>query len=216
MSNDLKKINNLNLAESFLQVDFIKGFKYIDKAGEIINAFHQGNKAPFVSGIGIEGLIINDPDSNTKTVKVSPSMFWAHFLSPGSLDLANSQFEEKLGIIFDILDIEKIKRIGWRNYFIKEISNEVERDKITKKFSPSDDIVFQGGLFSCELKDIEINIRINKVQKDDATPALLFDIDCYQKNEDGIKVEEVNAKLSAIKNVLRSDDLLTILNQLIK
>lgn len=214
MNNKLKKINNLNLAESFLQVDFIKGFKYIDRAGEIINAFHQGNKSPIFE-MSLLGLVINDPDSSTKTVKVSSNMFWAHFLSPGSLDLANNQFEEKLGTIFGILDIEKIKRIGWRNYFIKELSSESERNKVTEKFSPSSEITFQGGLYSCEIENIEINIRIKKVQKDDSTPALLFDIDCFQKDEEGIEITELNTKLSAIKNVLRSGALLNILNQLI-
>jgi hypothetical protein len=214
MSKKIKKIQELKIAESFLQVDLIKGFKYIDKAGEIVNAFHQGNTAPMFE-MNLQGLVIENPDSNTKTIKISSSVFWAHFLSPGSFELAHDHFKEKLDIIFTALEVKKIKRIGWRNYLIKDFCSNSERDDVVKKFSPSEFAIFQGGLYTCKINDTEMAIQVKKIQKDDSTPALLFDIDCFQKDEKGIETKDVNAELEKMKKNLRSNDLLKVLNEFI-
>ncbi len=41
MSKTIKKLNKLNNLESFIQIDTIKGFKYIDRAGEIVNTYYK-------------------------------------------------------------------------------------------------------------------------------------------------------------------------------
>ena len=42
----IKSITDLKLQNSFYQLNLIKGFKYVDKAGEIVNLYHNGNKPP--------------------------------------------------------------------------------------------------------------------------------------------------------------------------
>ena len=37
----ITKISNLKLVESFCQVNYFKGFKYIDSAGQILNLYQK-------------------------------------------------------------------------------------------------------------------------------------------------------------------------------
>ena len=41
MSKTIQKLNTLKNPESFMQINTIKGFKYVDRAGEIVNAYHK-------------------------------------------------------------------------------------------------------------------------------------------------------------------------------
>ena len=45
MSKVIQKLNKLKNPESFFQINTIKGFKYVDRAGEIVNAYHKNNFA---------------------------------------------------------------------------------------------------------------------------------------------------------------------------
>ncbi|MDP2933714.1 MAG: hypothetical protein Q8N81_06325, partial [bacterium] len=60
MTKTIAKLNKLNNPESFIQINTIKGFKYVDKAGEIVNAYHKKNAAPQFA-MGLNGLVIEQP-----------------------------------------------------------------------------------------------------------------------------------------------------------
>ena len=57
MVKTITKINNLVNAESFLQVNFVKGYKYVDRAGEIVNYFHTSDKKAPNFVMNLQGLI---------------------------------------------------------------------------------------------------------------------------------------------------------------
>ena len=44
--NTISKINKLKKIEGFIQLNYTKGFKYIDKAGEFFNCFYNEDKFP--------------------------------------------------------------------------------------------------------------------------------------------------------------------------
>ena len=217
MSEKKKKISHLFHQDSFLQVNFIKGYKYIDKAGEIVNVFHNDNKVPAFN-MDLNGLIIYKPTLDIEAVKVSSNIFWMHLISPGSLDQVENAFIANLKIIIKILEVNKLSRIGWRNYFMYDLNDESEAEQIMKKLSPTDGLSFQEGIFLQKIKDVNLKIRFKKVYKNNEskTPALLFDVDGYLSNEQGINRDAIKAKLSDIKGALKSSNLLDTLNKLSK
>lgn len=42
----IDKITSLNNIAAFIQINLIKGFKYIDKAREIVSLYHYNNSSP--------------------------------------------------------------------------------------------------------------------------------------------------------------------------
>lgn len=217
----ISKINELYIAESFLQVDFVKGYKYVDRAGEIVNYFHgENNKAPMFA-MSPRGLVINHPDEKTEEVKVSPSSFWAHFVSPDSLEVADDYFRKKVSDVIKIIEVKEISRIGWRNYFVYEFISEEERDGALKKFSPLGDFVFEETYFTSKLDDVSLNFRIRKVTKNADTPeqevpSILIDADFYKKYENFLVEEKLATGLLSIKNTMRTDGFLNILNEVLQ
>lgn len=211
----IKKINQLKTIESFIQADFVKGYKYIDKAGELINRFHEGNIPPKFL-MNLDGLVIYHPDPKTKEIKVSPTSFWAHFLSPNSLDQISQLFTKKLIVINDVLQPDGYSRLGWRNYFILEIS-KLEKDLITKNLVPSQKFDFKQLAFSINVGSIENNFNIAGAYKknDPNSPAILLDVDSFITYNKPVDIDQIVRDLKNIREFIVSDQFLKIINQVI-
>ncbi len=78
MSNKIQKISKLKRSESFIQINTVKGFKYIDRAGEIVNLYHKKNVPPPFN-MGLNGLVIDQPKDKIAELKVTPQMIWMKF-----------------------------------------------------------------------------------------------------------------------------------------
>ena len=76
MSKAIQKLNKLKNPESFLQINTIKGFKYVDRAGEIVNAYHKNNLPPQFL-MGQNGLVIGQPKDKIDELKVTAQIIWA-------------------------------------------------------------------------------------------------------------------------------------------
>lgn len=212
----IKKIQKLNNVESFLQIHFIKGYKYIDKAGEIVNYFHKGKEEPKFS-VDIRSLDIFEPDEKIDSIKISSKSFWAHFLQPDSLEQMDGFFAKKAEDIIKILEVVEIGRIGWRNYFVYEFNTKDERDLVLKKFTPISNTKFEEIVLNSVCKDVNLIIRLRKVEKSDSTalPALLIDIDFYQKYKETVNSDQISIKLKEFKEVIRSKELLVLINEIL-
>lgn len=215
----IKKISDLKIAESFVQISFIKGYKYIDKAGEIVNEFHVGDKEPLFT-MDLGGLVINSPENEISEIKISSQMYWAHFIEPSSLESIVSSYLKKCEKINEILGIQKVKRVGWRLYFVKEFNKESERDDAFHKLNLDSDIVFEAGLYSIKKNDYDAKIRFRKATKldDNKTPSLIIDIDLFKIAEanKNIGIGEIKTFLNEFKTELRSDFWLNVLNKIIE
>lgn len=189
MSKTIQKLNKLKNPESFIQLNTIKGFKYIDRAGEIVNVYHKNNMTPQFQ-MGPNGLVIEQPKEKIEQLKVTAQVVWAKFSKIDSLDSISNLFTKESEAILKILEVDKISRIGWRNYFIYEFTNEEEQDKYLKKFT-----VIKGTkptMVRLEIetgKDFSANLMLQPVIKNDEekTPGILFDVDIFQKGELGSK-----------------------------
>lgn len=212
----IKKLADLKISETFVQIDFIKGYKYIDKAGELINEFYKKDEEPSFS-MDLNGLVIKEPEQYISEIKISPKMYWAHFIEPDSLDLVVDSFYNKYKVVKNILDVKNITRVGWRTFFAKEFKTVTERDDIIKKIYSIKNIKFEGGVFSLNKEDYSSRIRVSSATKNDdnKTPSIVFDFDLYKKIKDKKDDIDIKSILNYFKKELRSDFWVEIINNFI-
>ena len=217
MQKSSKKLQNYKLSEAFVQCDFTDGFKYIDRAGEILNLFVREKKAVPKFQMGLGGLIIRDVTENIKELRVSSNTIWVHFVEPKNLgDISNSA-SSHIENILKILKPTIYRRMGWRTYLVREFGTGSDRD-IGDYLSISDQITkhqFQNLVVSTKVSGFNARIELATAKKidDDTEAALLFDIDISKEITSKPTVKNV---LEQIRTQLRSDELLDGLEGLIK
>jgi len=211
MSKQIQKINNLKKLEGFLQLNFSKGFKYVDKAGEFFNHFYHGDKFP--------GYVM-DPTGMTVKIdektqlKVSPHHLWMHFVEPDSFDYQSREFLSKAKLVNSIFEPEKYTRLGWRSYLVYECGGTypdiIPKDCIKGEFS---EIVF-----TKKIEAFDSRISVSKLIKESAnTKAILFDIDIFNKQDiNATDFNQISTFLKDIESAYRSDALLEVVNDLLK
>ena len=213
MSKQIQKINNLKKLEGFLQLNFSKGFKYVDKAGEIVNAYHKKNTAPQFA-MGLNGLVIEQPKDKIDQLKVTAQVIWEKFSEIDSLDMISNLFSADAEKILKILEVEKISRVGWRNYFVYEFSSKEKQDEYLKKFTVIDNT--NPLLVRLEIKtgkDFSANLMIQPVIKNDTdkTHGVLFDIDIFQNGE--FESKDISKSLKEFRQYLADENgFLSVIN----
>lgn len=207
MNNKINKINNLKKLEGFLQINYSKGFKYVDKAGEFMNSLYEGEKYPahFMEPTGM-----NIKFDEKTELKVSPHHLWMHFIEPDSFDIQRQDFEKKALLVNSIFEPEKYTRIGWRNYLIYDCQ---EYPKIIN-LDFLKDANLEEITFGKKFNDIESRISVSKlIQPKDKSKAILFDIDIFYKEKiTKDKFEEIFSVFKKIEAVYKSEDLLDVIN----
>lgn len=212
----IKKFTDLELGQSFMQVNLIEGYKYVDRAGEIVNYFHSDNKPPRFD-MNLNGLVIFNPESSVQQFKVSSVNTWASFLRPASLEVMESFFVRCNVDVLNIIEVETVNRVGWRHNLVHAFKNEAERDQCFKKF---------GGIANTNVEDITLRSKIENtsltlrlkqiVSKDDKPyPGILLDADFYQDYSVPVKTERVSTALAEFKKNIRSDTFLDLVNKII-
>lgn len=213
MSSMIQKLNKLKNPESFIQINTIKGFKYIDKAGEVVNKYHHKETAPVFS-MGLNGLVIQTPKEKISELKITPQIIWMKFTEIDSLDMVLNLFNTESKSILEILDIDTVSRVGWRNYFIHEFNNQESQEKYFKNLTKFKNGSLAIARFDIDTKkDFKANLMIQPVIKNDEnkTPGVLFDIDIFQTGK--ITNADISKVLNNFKEYLKnSADFLTILN----
>jgi hypothetical protein len=211
MSKKIQKINNLKKLEGFLQINFSKGFKYVDKAGEFFNHFYNGDKFP---------MHVMDPTGMTVKIdektqlKVSPHHLWMHFVEPDSFDHQSREFINKAKLVNSIFEPEKYTRIGWRNYLVYDCG-DIYPDIIPKDCIKGE---FSEIVFTKKIEKFDSRISVSKLIKEGtSTKAILFDIDIFSKQDiDATNFNQISVFLKDVENAYKSDQLLDVVNDLLK
>jgi len=209
----IRKIGNLKFSESFIQINTIRGFKYTDKAGEIVNSYYLDDIPPKVNMV-LSGLVITNPVKKITQLKITNQQIWAKFDEAGTLDEVSALFCKESRKILPILEIDTLSRIGWRNYFIHEFGSNQE---------PAD---YFSGIADIEgAKLNHLKLKLDTGSKYEATlvieplalesgndiKAVLFDIDVYKSGK--IEVKKIDEHLASFKEFLsRKEGFLHILN----
>ena len=188
MSKTISKLSKLINPSSFLQIDVVKGYIYVDKAGELVNKYHDHDSAPqFQMNLG--GLIIKNPTNKISEIKISPQVIWMKFTSISSLDSIIRIYCGELERICQILNIDKFTRIGWRNYFIFDFPNIDTQKKYFEKLNHISNTKLS--IIRCELttnQAFKSNLIIQPVVKNDEPKihSVLFDVDVFLNNKNDI------------------------------
>jgi len=213
----ISNISKLENTESFLQVNFEGGYRYIDTAGEILNLYEKEMKA---YNMDPRQLIISNPAKEITEIKISVNDFWGHFISINRYTKSSSEkianiYIENARKVLKITSPGKFTRIGWRNYFIREFKNPV--DKIERL----SEIV--GGRVSDVGKKIEladdvnaiINMKLLQQKKDQTKTAVLVDVDVYVEG-DFNKISDVSVQLEKLRQAFLSKEILSHINNLLE
>ena len=217
MTQVINKLGELKKIKSFIQINTIKGFKYVDRAGEIVNRYCKNDKAPeFV--MNLQGLNIKKPIEKISEIKISSNVIWCFFEEIDTFDSLIYLFNTESSNILEILDINKVSRIGWRNHFVYECKNIEEQKKYLNKFQISDNLKMYNISFKIDTKkDFEANLFIQPVVKEDKeykTYGLFFDIDIYKCGE--IDIDNIKNILSEYNSYLKDNEgFLKILNEIV-
>lgn len=216
MSKKIQKLTRLNNTESFLQVNLVKGYKYVDRAGEIVNKYHIKNKAPEFT-MNLEGLVMVNPTEEIDTLKISSSILWAKFTKSDPLDMIKRSFIKESTLILSTIEVSEISRIGWRNFFVFDFEDDGQRNEALKKFQPIDQLLFESTSYKSKLLDKSLHVRLSKVTKNDESkkPALLFDIDTFISYEKPLQVTGLQKELDGFFSLFHSEEFLDLLNSVL-
>jgi hypothetical protein len=211
MSKKINKINKLKKLEGFLQLNYSKGFKYVDRAGEFFNNFYSDGHFP-LHAMDPTGMTVK---INEKVqLKTSPYHLWMRFVEPDSFDYQLQSFMKKADLINSIFEPEKYTRIGWRSYFIYECGDSYPNIIPNGFLSDSE---FNEIVFTKKIEDFDLRISVSKMIKGESqTKAILFDIDMFLKEDiDKENFNKVSIILTNMERVYKSDDLLNSVNNLL-
>lgn len=214
MSEIIAKLGKLKHTDSFMQINTTKGFKYIDRAGEIVNRYCRDDNTPPQFNMSLKELHIIKPVLKINDLKITPQYIWAHFIEIDTLDSISNIFLREAKDILQVLDVKQINRIGWRNYFVCEFKDEEEQKQYLSKFNVLD--CFQVVDMRFKIKTdgkFNANLGIQPVTKNDTTKTfgILFDIDLY-KNQNFSQENIDEILLEYRKYLSEKDGLLKILN----
>jgi hypothetical protein len=184
------------LTDVFFQVNTIKGHRYLDDAGKIMNRWDSEfpNK-----DVGIVGLLMRNPDTMLRELRVDSRTIWIHFSLPERL---RQVAELSVGItteICGILEVTQFSRVGLRIqliYNMDDVAGENGRvtnnifvpalQAVTEGRQPGDEFEFT---INTGTKQNPVTLRVAAVEKksEAKTPAgfpehgLLVDADIFQK-----------------------------------
>ncbi len=192
----ISKLGQFKHISSFFQINTIKGYKYIDKAGEIINFYHKENQPIF--DMSHNGLVIFNPIDKISELKISSNVFWTRFESnPTELNknpcinitpdnLIRIYIQEAKRIL-QILGVVELSRVGWRNHFVFEFSNKMESDKFWDNLSLTDTLSPTKLIFNIKNGDISGALTLVRIFKEELagekTYGVLFDIDIFSRKK---------------------------------
>lgn len=207
----IRKLNELKNIDSFMQVDIYKGYSYLDRQGLLLNHFLDG-KSKSAPKLQNDGLLVEELNNGIQSYKITPSRLWAHFTNPPNIGKTRRAFIDTTIDVIKLLNIEQLKRIGWRNKYVFGFDNVEDLQKATANFVPR----LKGKLteitYSKDLDNgIHQTINIEPVQKLQDIPNLpeygiLFDIDTYLKFPEMVSSSMLSSMLDKIQAFLVSPD----------
>lgn len=209
----IKNLSEIKNVDSFIQIDLVKGYKYVDKAGEIVNVFATEDHNP-TSQIGMDGVVFNNPTNEITEFKVSSQIIWAHFSKPGSLEIVERNFNSRALTISEILSVKTYKRIGWRNVFIY-YPKKKDIDAFMNKLSIISDVNITALNASFEVGDeVKVNLQIRPVLViKEEKKGIAFDLDVFTEKKNDFS--KLNDTVKSLKTILRGSLILKVINSAI-
>ena len=194
-------MNNADLvvANAYFQANLLKGWRYLDDAGKIANRWLDQFTE---TTVGIDGLILRNPDATLRELRVSVDRIWLAFSAPDTIRLVCDQSAKICTEISDIIDVGAYKRLGIRLEYLHAMSDiEACQRLVNSNLVPDS---FQNSLkatgldlhsaeVSMNLHDSKLKVtlsirparRVRKPSKPDKLPdiGVMLDVDLYQDEQ---------------------------------
>jgi len=212
MSNKITKISKLKNIESFMQINYLKGFKYIDKVGEILNLY-QYESGAIAYDMSPDRLIIPKPIPQITEMKISNIDFWCHYIDPKNLGESERIFIAEAEKILKIINPEKATRIGWRNYYVYELRSKPNNLNSVMKLNTA---TLQELSLQKELNDstkTSVKVKLLKKKSGDEV-VLFFDLDVYIDKR--FELQEALKSFNELKSSIESTKILDFMNEIIR
>lgn len=103
--------SRLILVDAFVQVNTIRGYRYLDDAGSIM--VHYDAQFPDMK-VGLEGLQMTNPDATIRQIHVSTQRIWIHYNEPDTLTYITDQSRGIVETISEMLAVDKFSRVALR------------------------------------------------------------------------------------------------------
>ena len=127
---------SMNLAEAYIQVNTIKGNRYLDDAGKIMNAYDDEFPE---KEVGLEGLNMKSGESKVRAVRVTTDRIWVNIHRPDTLTYAMDHAFKIIERISDIIAVASFKRVAMRLQYFVDVggTQNTERLVVDHALSPA-------------------------------------------------------------------------------
>lgn len=185
------------LSDVFFQANTIKGYRYLDDAGKVMNKWDSDFPDKTV---GVQGLVMSNPSAELRELKVDTKQVWMHYTLPKNIRAVIESTKTITTEICTILGVESFDRVGLRVQYaygvtdlkesINKIAGKMLNSEWWEKVRKDEDAGFQV-LFPIGTKELTITLAIaivkralkDKEAKKIPENAILFDMDIYHKGK---------------------------------
>jgi len=213
---EIKKlgITDLNRENTFIQLNTVKGFKYIDRAGELVNIFHDKKNNPPKFSMNLQGLIIENPCEHIVELKITPTMLWMKMQNNNSNFNMINEFLNKANTILKILDVDDLSRMGLRTNLVYEFKKENLSKNLLNSVITISDVEDSSLRLLLNLDNSKAVLNFSTVKnKDNNNSGLMFDIDIFKQN---LKISDIKLNLEKFWEYVKNEDgVLKIINDII-
>lgn len=184
-------MENLQLTKAYCQVNLLKGNRYLDDAGKIMNLYDE--EFPEKS-VGIEGLSMVNKGADLEELRVSTVRIWFAFREPDTRQYVYDQARRRIDEIVQIIHVTHARRFGLRLEQIWAVP-EADRDSVVTSVADrvydSSLLAKEGTISSFEVmvetkhESVDVILRVRPVRRakeagpDDHLPdfGIMFDTD---------------------------------------
>lgn len=107
------------LVKAFVQVNTVKGWRYLDDAGRMMN--HFADQFPEMK-VGLNGLQLRAPDATLDDARVTAQDIWVSFTRPATTQLIGDQAWNFVRAVAEFLDVTSASRLGLRMQYLLPVA----------------------------------------------------------------------------------------------
>jgi hypothetical protein len=117
------RLADLTLADAFFQVNLVKGYRYLDTAGRIMNDFDDRFKE---MEVGLQGLNMRapaDPEDHLLEMRISAEQIWLHYGVGTPWTELRQEIPRLVERIAGVLEVSSFKRRGFRTMLLYPVED---------------------------------------------------------------------------------------------